>query len=153
MLLICGAGRSSAPVPLNVNRRDIRCHDLSRIQISAVAMVLFTLFLASSVAHPPVMMCRQERCDLERGVCSASSQLDVRGLLDAIFLAALSRYLRRSAGQPLYLPRVRHYWQAWSGQVQPDQLGDARERALVFIGVLQARKCSRGALQKASCFA
>ena len=52
---------------------------LRRIQVLVVAMVLSTLFLASGVA--------QERC--------AGSQMDVRGLLDAVLCRYLPRCLPR----------------------------------------------------------
>jgi hypothetical protein len=67
--------------------------------------------------------------------CTAGSRLDVLGLLDSVLIATLSRYLRRPGGPTLHLQGVRHDWQTKSGQMQPDQPGYARERALVFVEV------------------
>ena len=80
--------------------------------------------------------CSPEQREHESFCGRANGQLDVLGLLDSILVATLPRYLRRPDRPTLDLQRVRHDWEAWTRQMQPNQRRYARERALVFVEVI-----------------
>ena len=90
---------------------------LRRIQLLAVVAVFFILFLSG------VGQTTSRGAAVRPATTSKASRLDVRGLLDAVLVAPLQRYLPRPAGRLLDLSRMRHNRQSQPGQMQPDQPG------------------------------
>ena len=99
---------------------------LRRIQLLAVVAVFFILFL-SGVGQNRWRACCATRHDIE------SSRLDVRGLLDAVLVAPLQRYLPRPAGRLLDLSRMRHNRQSQPGKCNPISQATLASGFLVFI--------------------